>query len=181
MLEFIHGPSNSGKTAYAKQLDITKNNSYVFLDAALYPNKKDINLIAAVYAANGKNIVVDNAHLLTKENTETLRYLVDNYDITIKAVGLKTDTNKNLFEGAAYLFALCDIAIEMETYCECGEPAVFSIRTDINGNAVLYGEQINERAIYKPVCSKCYNKYIQDARTKENIDMIKELQAECGI
>ena len=181
MFSFIYGPASSGKTEYAKQLQITNGNNYSFINAADYTDKNDINDILTACAASKENAVIDNAHLLKRENVEVIRNLVDRYDIDIKATGLRSDSNKELFEGSRHLFALCDTAVAMEVYCECGCPAVFSVCVDTSGSAVLYGEQVDTKAIYKPVCSKCYTRYIEEAKAKESLDMIRELNEECGI
>ena len=101
-LNFIYGTAKSGKTRISKELDC------VLVDAA---DRSEIGKLTSVltgFAANGNDIAIDNAHLMTEEEINYLRDLVDRFNISIFAFGLKTDTKTSLFEGSKRLLEVAD-------------------------------------------------------------------------
>ncbi|AAP96275.1 thymidine kinase [[Haemophilus] ducreyi] len=105
-------------------------------------------------------IMIDEAQFLTKKQVHQLTDVVDELKIPVLCYGLRTDFQKELFEGSQYLLAWADELQELKTICECGKKAHFVIRLNENGETVTTGEQIqiggNDK--YISVCRYHYKK-----------------------
>ena len=101
-------------------------------------------------------IIVDEAQFCTKDQVAFLTTIVDDYDVTVIAYGLRTDFRRDLFPGAMWLLAWADVIEEVKTVCWCGRAATCNARIDENGNMVHEGSQVMLGAndSYVSVCRK---------------------------
>lgn len=106
-------------------------------------------------------VLVDECQFLSPFVVEQLRDLTEVMDIPVIAYGLRTDFRTNLFEGSRRLLELADSIEEVKTTCRfCNRKAVFNLRHDADGQAVLDGPSIQLGADlhYSPTCFPCYKK-----------------------
>ena len=129
----------------------------------IYPNYDIYAIVKKIISLNENNnklqwILVDESQLLTSEQVEQFRAIVDDFDINVMCYGLRTDFQTHLFEGSRRLFELADDIDELKISCSCGRKAIFNARFNENGELVVNGEQIliGGEDKYKPMCSKCY-------------------------
>ena len=87
-------------------------------------------------------VIVDEAQFCTKEQVDFLTTIVDEYEVPVIAYGLRTDFQRNLFEGSLWLMAWADIIEEVKTVCWCGRAATCVARFDESGNMVTEGSQV---------------------------------------
>ena len=103
-------------------------------------------------------IIVDEAQFCTKEEVSFFVHIVDDLDIPVICYGLRTDFQRELFEGSMWLLAWADVIEELKTVCWCGEGASCNTRFDQNGKMIRKGEQVvmggNEN--YIALCRKHY-------------------------
>ena len=117
-------------------------------------------------------LLVDEAQFLTEKQIEELWIVSKMYNIPVICYGLKTNFKSNLFEGSKRLLELADVIEELITICSCGKRAKFNARY-VDGKFTLEGEEVvidgsNERAVYKPLCGKCYLKEVDKVQNQEN-------------
>lgn len=122
----------------------------------------DIQEIVEAYCV-GKDedpscILIDEAQFLTKDQVNSLTYIVDEMNIPVICYGLRIDYRGEPFEGSCQLMALADTIEEIKTICHCGKKATMNMRI-VDGKAVYDGDQIviggNES--YISVCRKHYH------------------------
>ena len=87
-------------------------------------------------------IIVDEAQFCTKEQVARLTDIVDVDEVPVIAYGLRTDFQRNLFEGSRWLMAWADIIEEVKTVCWCGRAATCVARFDADGKMVTEGAQV---------------------------------------
>ena len=96
-------------------------------------------------------ILVDEAQFLNRAQVFQLASICDEMNIPVLAYGLRTDFQANLFEGSMWLLALADTLSEIKAICFCGRKATMNLRVDLEGRAVVNGEQTeiggNERYV----------------------------------
>lgn len=104
-------------------------------------------------------ILVDECQFLSAAFVEQLREVTRTLGIPVIAYGLRTDFRARLFEGARRLMELADSIEEVKTTCMfCNRKAVFNLRHDGQGRALLDGPsiQLGAEESYSPVCYPCY-------------------------
>jgi thymidine kinase len=101
-------------------------------------------------------VIVDEAQFCTKEQVDFLTTIVDEFDVPVIAYGLRTDFQRNFFEGSLWLMAWADIIEEVKTVCWCGRAATCVARFDENGKMVTEGSQVQlgGNDSYTSVCRK---------------------------
>lgn len=103
-------------------------------------------------------IIVDEAQFCTKEQIEYFEHLVDYFEIPVICYGLRTDFQRNLFEGSKWLLAWADVIEELKTVCWCGNGASCNTRYGEDGKIIKSGEQLflggNDK--YIALCRKHY-------------------------
>ena len=87
-------------------------------------------------------VIVDEAQFCTKEQVARLSDVVDFYDIPVICYGLRTDFQRNLFEGSLWLLAWADVIEEVKTVCWCGRAATCVARFGTDGRMVTEGSQV---------------------------------------
>ena len=118
------------------------------------------HLHADTEAAHRENplgcVLIDEAQFLTRAQVEQLARVADELGIPVLCYGLRTDFQGNLFPGSAALLGWADHLIEIKTICHCGRKATMNLRTDVNGQPIKQGAQVeiggNER--YVAMCRK---------------------------
>lgn len=112
-------------------------------------------------------ILVDECQFLSAELVEQLREITCSLNIPVIAYGLRTDFRTRLFEGSARLLELADAIEEVKTTCKfCNRKAVFNLRHDSQGRAIIDGPsiQLGADACYSPACHPCYQEKIETAQ-----------------
>lgn len=115
-------------------------------------------------------VLVDECQFLSAFLVEQLRELTRQLDIPVIAYGLRTDFRTRLFEGSARLMELADSLEEIKTTCRfCNRKAVFNLRHDASGRAIVEGPsvQLGADACYSPVCYPCYQERTEIAPPAE--------------
>lgn len=177
-LYFKHGAMGSSKTANALMTDY---NYYERGKKALLAKPKidtrDIGVVRSriglekpciyvedLVAMHDKEIrqydciIVDEAQFCKKSDIEFFLHIVDDLEIPVICYGLRTDFQRNLFEGSQWLMAWADVIEELKTVCWCGQGASCNARYDQNGQIVKNGDQVlvgaNDK--YVALCRKHY-------------------------
>ena len=101
-------------------------------------------------------VIVDEAQFCTKAQVERLTQIVDELEVPVIAYGLRTDFQRNLFEGSLWLLAWADAIEEVKTVCWCGRQATCVARFDKDGKMVTEGSQVQlgGNDSYTSVCRK---------------------------
>ena len=106
-------------------------------------------------------VLIDEAQFLSKEQVFQLGEVTDSLNVPVLAYGLRTDFQGEPFEGSKYLLAWSDTLKELKAICHCGRKATMVVRTDIDGNAIKEGSQIeiggNDK--YLSVCRHHFKKH----------------------
>ena len=109
-------------------------------------------------------IICDEAQFLTEEQVEQLKYIAESYEIPVYCYGLRTDFRTRLFPGSKRLFELASKTVELESICECGNPAIINARFNKDGKIMSRGAQIDiggdEK--YKALCYACWKKLVEE-------------------
>ncbi len=104
-------------------------------------------------------VLVDESQFLSPRVVEALRQATYEFDVPVIAYGLRTDFATNLFPGSRRLLELADAIEEVKTTCMfCNRKAVFNLRHDLQGQAIVDGPQVmlGADAQYSPTCHGCY-------------------------
>ncbi|MDO4344334.1 MAG: thymidine kinase [Eubacteriales bacterium] len=87
-------------------------------------------------------VIVDEAQFCKKEDIEFFTHIVDELEIPVICYGLRTDFQRNLFEGSMWLLAWADVIEELKTVCWCGQGATCNARFTEDGVMIRSGEQV---------------------------------------
>ena len=87
-------------------------------------------------------VIVDEAQFCIKAQVEKLTDFVDRLEVPVICYGLRTDFQRNLFEGSLWLMAWADVIEEVKTVCWCGRAATCVTRFDETGEMVTEGSQV---------------------------------------
>ncbi len=101
-------------------------------------------------------VIVDEAQFCTKEQVARLTDIVDYLNVPVICYGLRTDFQRNLFEGSLWLMAWADVIEEVKTVCWCGKAATCVARFGEDGVMATEGSQvqIGGNDSYVSVCRK---------------------------
>ena len=128
--------------------------------------------IEPLYVSEGKPdvIIADECQFFSVKNIDSLRYIVDEYDVPALCFGLRTDFRTKLFPGSMRLFEVADSITELKTMCECGSKATVNARIDENGSVITEGAQVllGGNDSYIAMCHKCWKKMIKDRDAKKS-------------
>ncbi len=139
--------------------------SRIGLSATAVCIPKDANIEEIYEKENEKYdaIIADECQFFTKEQIDSLRAIVDRYNVPVLCFGLRTDFLTHLFPGSARLFEVADSIAEIKTICGCGAKATVNARLNAKGQIVTHGSQVmlggNDR--YIAMCHKCWTKQIE--------------------
>ena len=100
-------------------------------------------------------ILIDEVQFFNEKQIIELGDIVDLYNITVIAYGLKNDFKQDLFPGSKTLLSICDIIENISSICWCGKKATVNARIN-NGKIIYTGEQvlIGENDKYISLCRK---------------------------
>lgn len=118
-------------------------------------------------------VLVDECQFLSASMVEQLRELTRTMKIPVIAYGLRTDFRTRLFEGSRRLMELADAIEEVKTTCRfCNRKAVFNLRHDPEGNALVDGPTVllGTEECYSPTCFECYQSRIDAAKAAADAD-----------
>lgn len=87
-------------------------------------------------------IIVDEAQFCKKSDIEFFIRVVDELHKPVICYGLRTDFQRNLFEGSMWLLAWADVIEEIKTVCWCGQGATCNTRLNEKGEIITDGEQV---------------------------------------
>ena len=136
--------------------------SRVGLRSPAHTYSESDNILKMIHDENEKHelscILIDEAQFLTKDQVKQLGKIVDEFNITVMAFGIRTDFQGELFEGSKYLLAWADKLKELRAVCHCGSKATMIVRVSEDGSIMRSGDQVeiggNER--YLSLCRKCF-------------------------
>ena len=112
-------------------------------------------------------VLVDECQFLSAYVVEQLREMTRVLKIPVIAYGLRTDFQGHLFSGSLRLMELADSIEEVKTTCcFCNRKAVFNLRHDSEGRALVEGPSIllGSEEFYSPACYECYQSRVQQAQ-----------------
>ena len=103
-------------------------------------------------------IIVDECQFMTPEQIDSLRAIVNDFDVPVMCFGLRTDFQTKLFPGSRRLMEIADTFSEIKTMCECGSKATVNARIDCQGHIVTEGAQVvlGGNDSYIAMCHRCY-------------------------
>ena len=110
--------------------------------------------------------LVDECQFLSPYLVDQLRELTVQLDVPVIAYGLRTDFKTRLFDGSRRLMEVADSIEEVKTTCMfCNRKAVFNLRHDRHGRAIVEGPsvQLGAEDSYSPTCYPCYRSRVQEA------------------
>lgn len=87
-------------------------------------------------------IIVDEAQFCTKSDIAFFVNVVDECNIPVICYGLRTDFQREPFEGSIWLLAWADVIEEIKTVCWCGQGATCNTRFTEDGTVIREGEQV---------------------------------------
>lgn len=158
-LYFKFGAMGSSKSAQAL---ITKFN-YEELGMTVWLIKPSIDTRDGADIIKSRIGLEAKAQIITPEQIDGLRTLVDDEDLPVLCFGLRTDFQTHFFPGAKRLMELADSMTEIKTVCSCGRKATVNARIDENGNIVTEGSQVllGGNDSYIAMCHKCWKDKIR--------------------
>ena len=111
-------------------------------------------------------IIVDECQFLTEQQIDELRAIVNDRNVPVMCLGLRTDFQTKLFPGSRRLMELADEIQEIKTMCDCGAKATVNARIDSNGHIITQGAQVvlGGNDSYIAMCHKCYIRGIRENR-----------------
>ena len=143
--------------------DVIRSRIGLSATAVCIPKDANIEEIYEKETEKYDAIIADECQFFTKEQIDSLRAIVDRYNVPVLCFGLRTDFLTHLFPGSARLFEVADSIAEIKTICGCGAKATVNARLNAKGQIVTHGSQVmlggNDR--YIAMCHKCWTKQIE--------------------
>ncbi len=145
--------------------DLVKSRIGLSEVATVIAASDDIIKLFTEYYSDVDVIIADECQFFASSQIDSLRAIVDEYDIPVMCFGLRTDFRTNMFPGSARLFELADSISEIKTVCDCGRKAIINARIDSDGRVITEGEQVmlGGNDSYIAMCHKCYRQRIADS------------------
>ena len=143
--------------------------SRIGLEARAQVITPEQDIIAEYQKQPGHDVIIaDEAQFFTPAQIDQLRQLVDEEDIPVLCVGLRTDFLTHFFPGAQRLMELADSLTEIKTVCACGRKATVNARIDASGRIITQGDQVflGGNDSYVAMCHKCWKQRISEQSGK---------------
>ena len=139
--------------------------SRIGLEAQCFPIGREVDLLE-LYKDGYTDydvIIADECQFFTTAQVDSLRTIVNDYNIPILCFGLRTDFLCHLFEGSRRLFEVADSIAEIKTICSCGSKATVNARIN-DGYIVTEGAQVvlGGNDCYIAMCHRCYVQGIRE-------------------
>ena len=139
--------------------------SRIGLEARAQVITPEQDIIAEYQKQPGHDVIIaDEAQFFTPAQIDQLRRLVDEEDIPVLCLGLRTDFLTHFFPGAQRLMELADSLTEIKTVCACGRKATVNARIDASGRIITQGDQVflGGNDSYVAMCHKCWKQRIRE-------------------
>lgn len=111
-------------------------------------------------------VLVDEAQFMTKSQIEQLERIAKIDQISVIAHGLRSNVQRNLFEGSKRLFELSDSIEKMPTMCTCGSQAEYNGRFLDGifhvGAPIVMIDTVYPGVHYQSMCATCYLRHLDD-------------------
>ena len=148
--------------------DVIKSRIGLFAHSTTIEKSESVMELFLSEKSDADVIIADECQFFTADQIDSLRKIVDEYNIPILCFGLRTDFLSHLFEGSRRLFEVADSIAEIKTICECGSKATVNARLDANLNVVTEGSQvmIGGNESYVAMCHKCWRERIKKQNEK---------------
>jgi thymidine kinase len=135
-------------------------------DAGLETNVRDaLHTLMGEAAVNC--VLVDEAQFYTVTQINQLEQIAKIDNISVIAHCLRSDVQRNLFEGSKRLFELADNFEKMPTMCACGSQAEYNGRfvndTFHVGQPIVMIDNDEAKVRYESMCAHCYLGHLNDA------------------
>lgn len=105
-------------------------------------------------------VLVDEVNFMSTTQVDDLERIAKVDGISVIAYGIRTNIQRQLFEGSRRMFELADTTEKMPTMCPCGRQAEFNGRfVDGNfhvGEPVVWIDNDPDRVRYQSLCGQCY-------------------------
>ncbi len=105
-------------------------------------------------------ILVDEVNFMSTAQVNDLERFAKVDGTSVIAYGIRTNIQRELFEGTRRMFELADTAEKMPTMCPCGRQAEFNGRfVDGNfhvGEPIVWIDNNPDRVRYQSLCAQCY-------------------------
>ncbi len=137
---------------------VTRMNGGAEIDAISIGKEDNIyNVIEAILKDGQIHVIIaDESQFLTEDHVLQLIRVVDELNIPVITVGLKSDFTGKAFPTSAMLWCLANKVEEIKGICKCGRKAYLNARM-VNGKKVTEGETIQiGDAEYETFCRICY-------------------------
>ena len=153
-LYFKYGAMGSSKSAQAL---ITQFN-YEELGMTVWLIKPSIDTRDGADIIRSRIGLQRSAQIITPEQIDQLRGIVDNEDVPVLCFGLRTDFLTRCFPGSKRLLELADSITEIKTVCACGRKATVNARIGEDGRIITQGDQVflGGNDSYVAMCHKCW-------------------------
>lgn len=130
----------------------------------------EIDLRDEIHRAIGQQglhcVLVDEAQFMTREQVEQLERIAKIDNISVIAYGLRSNVQRELFEGSKRLFELADTIEKMPTMCRCGAQAEYNGRflNDVFhvGAPIVMIDTVYPGVRYESMCATCYLNHLDD-------------------
>ena len=159
-LYFKYGAMGSSKSAQAL---ITQFN-YEELGMTVWLIKPSIDDRDGADVIRSRIGLERRAQVITPEQIDQLRAIVDEKAVPVLCFGLRTDFLTHFFPGAQRLMELADSITEIKTVCACGRKATVNARIGADGKIVTEGGQIllGGNDSYVAMCHQCWRRKIRE-------------------
>ena len=130
----------------------------------------EMDIRQAIHAYMGNRVLhcvlADEAQFMTKEQIEQLERIAKSDNVSVIAHGLRSNVQRNLFDGSKRLFELADTIEKLPTMCTCGAQAEYNGRF-LNdrfhvGEPIVMIDSVYPGARYQSMCATCYLQHLDN-------------------
>ncbi|MBC7764242.1 thymidine kinase [Microbacteriaceae bacterium] len=143
---------------------------HIHNDDDSYDKEPTTNVREALHAHMGQSavhcVLVDEAQFFVTEQIDQLEQIAKIDNISVIAHCLRSNVQRNLFEGSKRLFELADNFEKMPTMCSCGSQAEYNGRfvndTFHVGHPIVMIDNDETKVRYESMCAHCYLGHLND-------------------
>jgi len=130
----------------------------------------DMDVRDAIHAHIGNRglhcVLADEAQFMTRVQIEQLERLAKLDNVSVIAHGLRSNVQRQLFDGSKRLFELADSIEKMPTMCQCGAQAEYNGRFLDGvfhvGEPIVMIDTVYPGVRYQSMCATCYLTHFDD-------------------